>query len=207
MEIPPGIHLRAGLPPGRRRRRPSPGPSGNPKRLRFQLVTVSTSKYRRRSRNEAVDDESGDVAENALKRSGHDIAGRSLVSDDPSMLRSSLEEFLSGPDDAILFVGGTGVSPDDVTIETMRPYIQKELEGFGELFRMLSYEKIGAPAILTRSMAGIAGGRLIVCLPGSPDGVKTALEFSLPHLPEVVEAKPGPGQGAQVGLKLASAPQ
>lgn len=166
---------------GRATRRTSPT-----KRLRFVLVTVSTSKYRRKSLNEEIDDESGDVAERVVKRVGHQVAERFLASDDPAMLRPRMEEFLSGPDDAILFVGGTGVSPDDLTIETVRPYIRKELEGFGELFRMLSYRKIGAPAILTRSLAGVAGPKLIVCLPGSPDGVKTALEYAIPHFPAVV---------------------
>ena len=155
-------------------------------RLRFVLVTVSTSKYRKKSRGEEVDDESGDVAEEVVKRNGHDVAERFLVSDDPSMLRPRVEEFLASSHHVILFVGGTGVSQDDLTIETVRPYVQKELEGFGELFRMLSYEKIGAPAILTRSMAGVVKERLIVCLPGSPDGVRTALELFLPRFPDVI---------------------
>ena len=155
--------------------------TSGPERLRFVVVTVSTSKYRRKSRNEEVDDESGDVAEAVARRSGHEVAQRILVSDDPSMLIPRVENFLSGRNHAIFFVGGTGVSPDDLTIETIRPYIHKELEGFGELFRMLSYEKIGAPAILTRALAGVARGKLIVCLPGSPDAVKTALEHFLPQ--------------------------
>jgi molybdopterin adenylyltransferase len=121
-----------------------------------------------------------------LKRGEHYVAERLLVSDDPPMLKRSVEDFLSSPNHVIIFVGGTGVSPDDLTIETIGPYIQKELEGFGELFRMLSYDRIGTPAILTRSMAGVASERLIVCLPGSPDGVKTALEYSLSQFPEVI---------------------
>jgi len=150
------------------------------------VVTVSTSKYRKKSHDELVDDESGDVADAEVRDGGHVVAERFLVSDDPSMLKTRMEEFLSGPCHVMLFVGGTGVSPDDLTIETIRPYIQKELEGFGELFRMLSYDRIGAPAILTRSLAGIAGDRLVVCLPGSPDGVRTALRYSLPHFRDVV---------------------
>jgi molybdopterin adenylyltransferase len=157
-----------------------------PERLRFVVVTVSTSKYRRKSRNEEVDDESGDVAEAAVRRRGHDVAQRFLVSDDPSMLKPRVEKFLSSQNHAIVFVGGTGVSPDDLTIETIRPYIGKELEGFGELFRMLSYEKIGTPAILTRALAGVANGKLVACLPGSPDAVKTALEHFVPEFCDVV---------------------
>ena len=155
--------------------------ASSPQRLRFVVVTVSTSKHRRKSRNEDVDDESGDVAEAVVKRSGHDVVHRILVSDDPSMLRPRVEKFLSSRNNAILFVGGTGVSPDDLTIETIRPYIGKELEGFGELFRMLSYEKIGPPAILTRALAGVSNGKLVACLPGSPDAVKTALEHFFPQ--------------------------
>lgn len=163
-----------------------PRRTGLPGRLRFVVVTVSTSKYHRKSRNEEVEDESGDVATEAVERGGHDVAGRFLVSDDALMLRPRIEEFLLSRNHAMLFVGGTGVSPDDLTIETVRPYVQKELEGFGELFRMISYEKIGTPAILTRSMAGLVDGKLVVCLPGSPDGVKTALEYALPHFPEII---------------------
>lgn len=160
-------------------------------RLRFVVVTVSTSKYRRKSQGEEVDDESGDAAEAVVERGGHEVVERALVSDDPSMLRPRVEEFLSSRDNAIIFVGGTGVSRDDLTIETVKPYIEKDLEGFGEIFRMLSYERIGTPAILTRSMAGVAGGKLLVCLPGSPDGVKTALEYSLTHFPGIItRAKP-----------------
>jgi molybdopterin adenylyltransferase len=158
------------------------------KRLRSVVVTVSTSKYRRKSRDEEVDDESGDVAEAVLERGGHGVAERLLVSDDPLMLKRCVEDFLSSPNHVIIFVGGTGVSPDDLTIETVRPYVQKELEGFGELFRMLSYDGIGTPAILTRSMAGVSKGKLIVCLPGSPDAVKTALEYSLGQFRDVISS-------------------
>ncbi len=154
-------------------------------RLRFVIVTVSTSKYRKKSNNEEVNDQSGDSAEAIVRRS-HVVSDRFLISDDRSMLKARVEEFLSGTNDVIIFVGGTGVSPDDVTIESIRPYVEKELDGFGEIFRRESYGKIGSPAFLSRATAGVSGGKLVVCLPGSPDAVDTALGMFIGQFPSVI---------------------
>ncbi len=126
------------------------------------------------------------VARTALTNAGHSVAEAFLVSDDASMIRSRLQAFLAGDDDVIIFVGGTGVSPDDLTIETIQPLLQKELPGFGEIFRAVSYEKIGPSAFLSRATAGVAGGKLVVCLPGSPDGVSTALRLFAGEFPDMV---------------------
>ncbi len=157
-------------------------------RLRFEVVTVSTSKYGKKVRGEDVGDESGRNAEKIVRRAGHFVSKRFLVSDDSSMLRARITEFLAGDDDVIVFVGGTGVSPDDQTIETVRPYMEKELDGFGELFRSESYRKIGPPAFLSRATAGTAGRKLIVCLPGSPDGVTTALRMFVGEFPDIIRS-------------------
>lgn len=143
--------------------------------LRFVIVTVSTSKYLRKIQGVEVRDGSGDAAEKIIRKAGGIIASRGLISDDADMLREKTEEFLAGRNDVAIFVGGTGVSPDDVTIESVRPFLERELEGFGEIFRQKSFESVGTAAFLTRATAGIARGKLIVCLPGSPDAVATAL--------------------------------
>lgn len=95
-------------------------------------------------------------------------------------------EFIDSNADVIIFSGGTGVSKNDITVETLRSKFEKELEGFGELLRAISYRKIGTAAILTRATAGIKNGKLIVCLPGSPDAVKTALNKTLSEFPHIV---------------------
>lgn len=154
--------------------------------LRFVLVTVSTSKYKRRMKEEEVKDESGDDAAAMVERAGHEVAERHLISDDRGMLAKRMKLFLSGKADAVVFVGGTGASPDDLTIETVRPFLDKELEGFGEIFREESYRSIGSPAFLSRAVAGIAKEKLVVCLPGSPDAVSTALSLFMGQFPAVV---------------------
>jgi len=146
-----------------------------PKKAAVRLVTVSTSRYEKVQRGEKFNDESADEAKLAIARLGFELKGREIISDDEGMLRREAEKFLSGPEDILIFTGGTGVSTKDVTIETIRPYLEKELDGFGELLRSLSYREIGSAAILTRATAGVAKGKLIVCLPGSPDAVKLAL--------------------------------
>ncbi len=88
--------------------------------------------------------------------------------------------------DVAIFTGGTGVSPRDITVEAIQPHFEKELEGFGELLRSISYAKIGAPGVLTRATAGLIGGKLIFCLPGSPDAVETALNIFMGDIPHVI---------------------
>jgi molybdenum cofactor biosynthesis protein B len=155
--------------------------------LNFYLVTVSTSRYSRRARGEPVLDEAGDVAERRIREAGHRLVGRELVSDDPVMLKEALKRALAQGDvDVVIFTGGTGISPRDLTIETLRPFFERELEGFGEILRQVSFQRIGAPALLTRATAGVVSRRLVLCLPGSPDAVETSLEVFMGELPHAV---------------------
>jgi molybdopterin adenylyltransferase len=151
--------------------------------LRVRVVTVSTSRYGKKKEGVKFDDEGGDTAEQEIKGAGHLVTGRGLVSDDAAMLRKEVRGFLGGRDDVLLFTGGTGVSTRDVTIETVRPYFEKELDGFGELLRRLSFDEVGSAAMLTRATLGVAKGKLIMCLPGSPGAVKTALKAAVGELP------------------------
>ncbi len=154
------------------------------KRLRFHLLTVSSSRYERR--DEHPPDESGDVAEKIILAGGHTIQTRRLISDDARMLKGALQEFMKSSSDVLAYVGGTGLSKRDITIETVRPYFEKEISGFGELLRSQSFEKVGAAAMLSRATAGVAKGRLILCLPGSPDAVETALSVFISEFPHAV---------------------
>jgi molybdenum cofactor biosynthesis protein B len=99
-----------------------------------------------------------------------------IVKDEPQAIKSQIEEWLKSDVDVIITTGGTGISPRDITIETVRPLFTKEIEGFGELFRYLSYtEDVGTKALLSRAIAGTVNDKLIFCLPGSSGAVKLAL--------------------------------
>jgi molybdopterin adenylyltransferase len=154
--------------------------------LRVRVVTVSTSRYGKKKDGVKFDDEGGDTAEQEVKVAGNVVTGRGLISDDARMLRKEVRGFLGGRDDVLLFTGGTGVSRRDVTIETVRPFFDKELDGFGELLRRLSFDEVGTAAMLTRATLGVAKGKLIMCLPGSPGAVRTALKAAVGELPHAV---------------------
>jgi molybdenum cofactor biosynthesis protein B len=159
--------------------------SSGPAELAATIVTVSTSRYASRQKDGKVSDESGDVASAEIAKLGYRLARRALVSDEPVMIKEEIERFLKGKDDVLLLLGGTGVSKRDVTIETARPFFEKELDGFGEMLRASSFKKLGAAAMLTRATAGVTGGKLIVCLPGSPDAAATAIKGfgkEFPHI-------------------------
>ena len=152
----------------------------------MQVVTVSTSRFGKMKDGRKFTDESGDVAVREVESAGHEMSRRTVISDDAIMIRKEVKTFISGRDDILIMTGGTGVSGRDVTIETVRPFFQKELDGFGELLRRLSYDEIGSAAILTRATMGISKGKLIICLPGSPGAVQTAMKAALGELPHAV---------------------
>lgn len=158
-----------------------------PRSVRAYIITVSTSRYNAARLGTRYSDESGDLAASELTKAGHVVVGRGLVNDDVGMIRQAVLNALSRPDvDVIVLVGGTGLAPSDVTIEAVRPIFEKEIEGFGELFRYVSYQEIGGAAMLTRATAGIVKGRLIICLPGSPNAVKTGLGLIIPQIPHII---------------------
>jgi len=148
------------------------------------IVTVSSSRYEKMKSGEAYTDEAGDTAQDESGRLRFTVSSRRLVSDDAAALQTCVRRFLLGKSDVLLFTGGTGVSRRDVTIETVSKFFEKELDGFGELLRRASYPRVGAASALTRATAGVAKGKLIVCMPGSPDAVRTAMRVfgsEVPH--------------------------
>ena len=145
------------------------------------------SRYKLKSGRKAVPDESGDIAEKIVRRTGAKVASRTLLPDDGRLLKGAVLRALGEDDlDVVLLTGGTGVSTTDVTIESVRPLFEKEIEGFGEVFRAVSYQRIGPAAALSRATAGVAKGKLVLCLPGSPDAVKTALELFIAEVPHIL---------------------
>jgi molybdenum cofactor biosynthesis protein B len=148
-----------------------------PKQLGFALIVCSTSRYQDHKARKQVEDESGDLIVEMLQNHGHIIALRKLIPDDNLMITDTVREMLQSPSvDAVITCGGTGITPSDVTIETVEPILEKLLPGFGEIFRRLSYKEIGSAAVMTRAVAGVTQGKAIFCLPGSPQAVKLCLE-------------------------------
>ena len=137
------------------------------------VVTVSDSRT-------LSDDRSGPVLVERLQAAGHRLVDHSLVRDDPPAIVAALEGYLSHPEvDAILTTGGTGVTGRDVTPEAVRRILDKEIAGFGELFRMLSYAQIGTSAMLSRALGGVARGKYIFALPGSPSACRDGWDWIL----------------------------
>lgn len=111
-----------------------------------------------------------------LAATGHALAGYRLVRDEPEQVAAVLDELAAGEARVILFNGGTGISPRDTTYDALSQRLEKTLPGFGELFRMLSYEQVGAAAMLSRATAGVYRGRVVISMPGSPAAVRLAWE-------------------------------
>lgn len=142
----------------------------SPESVTCAIITVSDS------RTEA-DDESGKLYREMLTQNGHRVLEYALLKNDAVAIRQKVTDLLKQPDlQVIVTSGGTGLSRRDVTVETVTPLLEKKLEGFGELFRSLSYQEIGTSAILSRSVAGVTNGKVILCLPGSLGATRLALE-------------------------------
>lgn len=123
----------------------------------------------------AADDRSGDVLAERISGAGHSVGDRAIVRDDAALIEVRLRGWIANPGiDAVITTGGTGVTGRDVTPEAFDRVVEKRIEGFGELFRMLSYQKIGTSTMQSRAMAGVAGGTYLFALPGSTGAVKDA---------------------------------
>jgi molybdenum cofactor biosynthesis protein B len=152
-----------------------------PSRVGCYVITVSDT------RTEATDTGGRAIAE-LLSDGGHDVVGRTIVKDDAEQLRDAIGRQLANPAvQAIVTTGGTGITSRDCTYEAISAMLWKRLDGFGELFRMLSYQQIGAAAMMSRAVAGTIAGRVVVSLPGSEAAVRLAVEkLLLPELGHLV---------------------
>ena len=148
-----------------------------PASVRCFILTVSDTRL-------AADDKSGDAIASLLETAGQSITGRKIVKDDARAIRDAVSYAAkSGANDVVIATGGTGVSPRDVTPDAIEPLFERTLDGFGELFRMLSYGQIGSAALMSRATAGVVGRTVIFALPGSENAVRLAMEKLV--LPEV----------------------
>lgn len=135
----------------------------------------------------ATTDLGGPLVKRLLEEAGHTVLGAELVADDAHAIDHALEHALSHGARAIIFTGGTGIARRDVTLEALEPRFEKRLDGFGELFRMISYELIGPAAMASRASAGVVKGAVVFAIPGNPDAVKLALSaLILPQLGHLV---------------------
>jgi molybdopterin adenylyltransferase len=152
-----------------------------PETVRVAILTISDTRTRET-------DTGGDVAEELLRDAGQEIVARRIVRDEVAGIRNNLVDLLASPDvDAVVTTGGTGISARDTTYEVVERMIEKKLEGFGEIFRMLSYEEIGAAAMMSRALAGSVGTKFVASLPGSRNAVRLAVEKLLvPELAHIV---------------------
>ncbi|MDH7500668.1 MAG: molybdenum cofactor biosynthesis protein B [candidate division NC10 bacterium] len=140
------------------------------------MLTISDSRS-------PENDQSGASIRSLLEEDGQSVIDYRIIKNDPSALRGEITRFLGSDLDLIITTGGTGISRRDFTIETMEPLLEKGLYGFGELFRYLSFQEIGPRALVSRALGGVARGKLLFALPGSPHAVKLALkELILPEL-------------------------
>lgn len=154
------------------------------------ILTISTSRYEKYGaidRPERAEDASGKLIWGMLQVQGGVVVHYELIPDDMEMIREALKRCLYSEADVIISTGGTGLSPADVTIESITPFLEKDMPGFGELFRQKSVDQIGNAVMLTRAHAGIAHGKAIFCLPGSPNAVRLALELVLPEMGHIIK--------------------
>ena len=125
----------------------------------------------------AADDKSGDVIVEHLTAAGHRVAARAIVTDDHAKIRAQLAAWIADPAvEVVITTGGTGVTPRDVTPEALAPLVTKPIPGFGELFRWLSFAEIGTATIQSRAEAALCDRTYVFLLPGSPGGVRLAME-------------------------------
>ena len=138
--------------------------------LGFAVITLSDS------RTDATDI-SGAFIKNLLQVAGHTVPFYRVLPDDRVKIKEAMQDCLSDPHLAVIITnGGTGISARDTTFDVVASLLEKQLDGFGELFRMLSYQEIGPAAMMSRAVAGVAKGKVIFALPGSTNAVRLAME-------------------------------
>lgn len=152
-----------------------------PDHVRAAVITISDTRTKE-------SDTSGKKIVDLLQAAGHEIVAWEIIPDEPQRIHALIGTLRQMPNlDAILLTGGTGVGSRDQTFETIAPMLTKTLPGFGELFRMLSYEEIGAAAMLSRAIGGLIDRTVVLAMPGSTPAVRLAMEkLVLPEIKHLV---------------------
>jgi molybdenum cofactor biosynthesis protein B len=133
-------------------------------------------------------DESGKTIASRLRDAGHQVLDYRIVPDEEEAIRHAVFAGIEHAQIKVIIInGGTGISPRDITVETVLPMLEKKLDGFGEYFRYLSFEEIGGRAIMSRATGGVVGGKIVLCLPGSTKAVALAMDkIILPQIGHMV---------------------
>lgn len=148
--------------------------------IRVCVITISDTRGKQ-------DDKSGKIIIKMLEEAGHIISAYDVIRDDVDTIRKTIEDLLQADVDVIITTGGTGISQRDNTPEALSSLLDKTLPGFGELFRYVSFKEVGCKSLLSRAFAGSFGDKLLFCLPGSRNAVKTGLEkVILPELGHIL---------------------
>ncbi|OWT33447.1 molybdenum cofactor biosynthesis protein [Methanobrevibacter sp. 87.7] len=150
------------------------------------VITLSDSKYEDSKNNENNDISGKNIIE-ILEERNHEIKQYTIIPDDKELLLKTVKEMNKKGIDVIFTTGGTGLESRDITIETLKPLYDKEVPGFGELFRLKSYEELGSGALLSRASAGVYNKTLIFSMPGSPNAVKTAMDIIKDEIAHIVK--------------------
>jgi molybdenum cofactor biosynthesis protein B len=155
--------------------------------VRCFVLTVSDTRT-------AENDGGGQLIQQLLRAGNHEVVGSRIVRDEGDLISAAANEAINGINDpeVLIVTGGSGISPRDVTPEALRPLLTKEMPGFGEVFRVLSWDEVGAASMLSRAFAGVVGRTLLFVLPGSTNAVRLAMEkLIVPELGHLVrEVRP-----------------
>jgi molybdenum cofactor biosynthesis protein B len=159
-----------------------------PARLRFAVLTISDTR-------DASTDRGGPYLVERVEGAGHAVTRREIVRDEREEISAAVRAAAGAPDvDLVLATGGTGIAPRDVTYDTLKALFDSEIPGFGELFRMLSFQQIGAAAMLSRAIGGVLGGKVVLAMPGSPKALALAMDEIVlreaAHLVQQTRARP-----------------
>jgi molybdenum cofactor biosynthesis protein B len=148
-----------------------------PQSVTCAVLTISDSRTEQ-------DDESGRLIRQRLNDNGHRVMSYAILKNEADSIEKKIYELLGQEElQVIITSGGTGASHRDITVETISPILEKKLDGFGELFRLLTYREIGTPSIMSRAVAGVVRGKVILCLPGSSGAANLAMDRII--LPEI----------------------
>lgn len=159
-----------------------------PARLRFAVITISDTR-------DAASDRGGPYLVERVEGAGHTVAQRAIVKDEREQIEAAVRAAVADAGvDLVLTTGGTGIAPRDVTYDTLKDLFDSEIPGFGELFRMLSYQQIGAAALLSRAIGGVLAGKVVLAMPGSPKALALAMDEIVlreaAHLVQQTRARP-----------------
>lgn len=151
------------------------------KSVKCAVITTSDSRTEQ-------EDESGRLIRKKLADGGHEVTHYVILKNDAVAIKEQVAVFLQRDDVQVIITGGgTGLSKRDVTVDTIAPMLEKKLDGFGELFRQLTYQEIGAGSVLSRALAGVASGKVIICIPGSLGAAQLAMDkIIIPELGHMV---------------------